>query len=110
MEQVPVHIALRKVINAKFADSTASDRSTNPTWLRSKVRKAISCRRYKFQSVDYGNIEEVDVKDLHKNVIRGRVPIQMKRYRLTNVVPKDGNTWTTEDLDILHSLIVDKQC
>ncbi|KAL1399532.1 hypothetical protein pipiens_008146, partial [Culex pipiens pipiens] len=122
MEQEPVLNALRKVINAKFADSSATDKfySDNEPCMakfhqdnkfyRAIVRKAISCRRYKVQFIDYGNIEEVDIADLRKNVICGRVPIQMNRYRLTNVAPKEGNTWPTEVLDTLHSLIVDKQC
>ncbi|KAL9699025.1 hypothetical protein quinque_002466 [Culex quinquefasciatus] len=55
---------------------------------RAIVRKAISCRRYKVQFIDYGNIEEVDIADLRKNVNCGRVPIQMNSYRLTNVAPK----------------------
>ncbi|KAL9694597.1 hypothetical protein quinque_013882 [Culex quinquefasciatus] len=99
LEQEPVVNALRKVINAKFADSSATDKfySDNEPCIakfhqdnkfyRAIVRKAISCRRYKVQFIDYGNIEEVDIADLRKNVNCGRVPIQMNSYRLTNVAP-----------------------
>ncbi|KAL1373915.1 hypothetical protein pipiens_018376 [Culex pipiens pipiens] len=58
------------------------------TFYHAIARKAISCRRYKVQFIDYGNIEVVDIADLHKNVNSGRVPIQMNRYRLKNVAPK----------------------
>ncbi|XP_038113589.1 uncharacterized protein LOC6054003 [Culex quinquefasciatus] len=99
LEQEPVVNALRKVINAKFADSSATYKfySDNEPCIakfhqdnkfyRAIVRKAISCRRYKVQFIDYGNIEEVDIADLRKNVNCGRVPIQMNSYRLTNVAP-----------------------
>ncbi|KAL1404199.1 hypothetical protein pipiens_005438 [Culex pipiens pipiens] len=96
LEQKPVSNALRKVINAKFADSSATDKfySDNEPCMakfhqdNKFVYIAIGCRRYKVQFIDYGNIEEVDIADLPKNVNCGRVPIQMNRYRLMNVAPK----------------------
>ncbi|KAL9695296.1 hypothetical protein quinque_014581 [Culex quinquefasciatus] len=75
LEQEPVVNALRKF-------------HQDNKFYRAIVRKAISCRRYKVQFIDYGNIEEVDIADLRKNVNCGRVPIQMNSYRLTNVAPK----------------------
>ncbi|XP_055525207.1 RING finger protein 17 isoform X2 [Wyeomyia smithii] len=117
--------ALKKLINAKFDGSKQlpSDKfyaSGEPCvakfhiddqFYRAIVRKAISPCRYKVQFVDYGNIEECDVEDLRKNVICGRVPILVNKYRLTDVAPVDPDVvWKTEVLDTLHSLIVGKQC
>ncbi|EDS37715.1 conserved hypothetical protein [Culex quinquefasciatus] len=68
LEQEPVLNALRKVINAKFADSSAIDKfySDNEPCMakfhqdnkfyRAIVRKAIRGRRYKVQFIDYGNL------------------------------------------------------
>ncbi|KAL1381831.1 hypothetical protein pipiens_013314 [Culex pipiens pipiens] len=72
---------------------------------RAIVRKAVSCRRYKIQCIDYRNIEEVDIADLRNNVNCGRVPIQINRYRLTNVTPKKATPGRRNTLDTLHSLI-----
>ncbi|KAL9699321.1 hypothetical protein quinque_002762 [Culex quinquefasciatus] len=89
LEQEPVLNTLRKVINAKFVDSNATDKfylenepcmakfHQDNTFYRAIDRKAISCRRYKVQFIDYGKIEVVDIADLRKNVNCGRVPIQM---------------------------------
>ncbi|KAL9701012.1 hypothetical protein quinque_004453 [Culex quinquefasciatus] len=89
LEQEPALNTLRKVINAKFVDSNATDKfylenepcmakfHQDNTFYRAFDRKAISCRRYKVQFIDYGKIEVVDITDLRKNVNCGRVPIQM---------------------------------
>ncbi|XP_053682311.1 uncharacterized protein LOC128732899 [Sabethes cyaneus] len=125
VEKEPILSALKKVINAKFDGSKQlpSDKfyangepcvakfHIDDQFYRAIVRKAISPCRYKVQFVDYGNIEECDVQDLRKNVICGRVPILVNKYRLTDVSPKDTDTvWKTEVLDTLHSLVVGKQC
>lgn len=115
--------ALKKVINEKFSGSQQmpSDKfysngepclaryHVDDQFYRAVVRKAISPSRYKVQFIDYGNIEECDVKDLRKNVICGRVPTLVNRYRLSDIAPKE-DVWPTETLDIIHSLIVGKAC
>ncbi|XP_058824546.1 uncharacterized protein LOC131685101 isoform X2 [Topomyia yanbarensis] len=125
VEKEPVLTALKKVINGKFDGSRQlpSDKfysngepclakfHIDDQFYRAVIRKAISPCRYKVQFVDYGNIEECDVQDLRKNVICGRVPILVNKYRLTDVAPKDTDlVWKTDVLDTMHSLIVGKQC
>lgn len=117
--------AMKEVINAKFADSQAltTDIFYSPgdpclakyhldsQFYRAVVRKMISACRCKVQFVDYGNIEECDVKDLRKNVICGNVPTMANKYRLTNVAAKQHEgIWSVEALDTLHALVVGKQC
>ncbi|KAL9698665.1 hypothetical protein quinque_002106 [Culex quinquefasciatus] len=66
LEQEPVLNALRKVINAMFADSSATDKfySDNEPCMakfhqdNKFVYIAIGFHRYKVQFIDYGNIEE----------------------------------------------------
>lgn len=116
---------MKKVINDKFADSQPlpSDTFYSPSdpclakfhlddqFYRAIVRKMISASRCKVQFVDYGNIEECDVKDLRKNVICGNIPIMANKFRLTNVAAKQHEgIWSVESLDTLHVLIVGKQC
>ncbi|XP_058443250.1 RING finger protein 17 isoform X2 [Malaya genurostris] len=125
MEKESILTALKKVINGKFEGSQQlpSDKfysngepclakfHIDDQFYRALIRKAISPCRYKVQFVDYGNIEECDVQDLRKNVICGRVPILVNKYRLTDVAPKDADVvWKTDVLDTMHSLIVGKQC
>ncbi|XP_065077401.1 tudor domain-containing protein 1-like [Ochlerotatus camptorhynchus] len=78
---------------------------------RAVVRKALSQCRYEVQLVDYGTVEVCHVRDLRKNVICGRIPTLVNKYRLTGVVPKQaGGIWPFVAMDALHALIVDKQC
>lgn len=78
---------------------------------RAVVRKAMHHCRYEVQLVDYGIIEACHVRDLRKNVICGRIPALVSKYRLTGVVPKQSDgVWPFVTMDALHALIVDKQC
>nr|XP_029715794.1 RING finger protein 17-like isoform X2 [Aedes albopictus] len=116
---------IKNVINAKFGNSQPLPSDTfyapgdpcmakyhlDDLFYRAIVRKMISPCRYKVQFVDYGNIEECDVKDLRKNVICGKVPTLANKYRLTDVASKQHEgIWSIEALDTLHALIVGKQC
>lgn len=116
---------IKNVINTKFADSQPLPSDTfyapgdpcmakyhlDDQFYRAIIRKMISSCRYKVQFVDYGNIEECDVKDLRKNVICGNVPTLVNKYRLTDVASKQHEgIWSIEALDTLHALIVGKQC
>lgn len=116
---------IKKVINAKYETSQQhpSDKfyavgepcmarfHIDEKFYRAIIRQAVNSSKYKVQFVDYGNIEECDLKDIRKNIICGRVPALVNKYRLTDVAPRTANgIWSTEALDTLHSLIVGKQC
>ncbi|XP_055587739.1 tudor domain-containing protein 6 [Uranotaenia lowii] len=125
VEREPFLTAMRKIINDKYGDSQPVSghkffANGEPClarfhldnhFYRAVVRKAISPIRYKVQFVDYGNIEECNFEELRKEVICGKVPTMVNRYRLSDVAPLgDKGIWDIEVLDAMHSLIVGKQC
>ncbi|KAL1375302.1 hypothetical protein pipiens_017562 [Culex pipiens pipiens] len=119
LEQEPVLNALRKVINAKFADSSAIDKfySDNEPCMAKFHQDNKFYRPQSHQlSPLQGPVHRLRqhrrggyCRSAQERQLRPR-PHPDKPLPPHERRPKEGNTWPTEVLDTLHSLIVDKQC
>uniref|UniRef100_A0A1B6D668 RING finger protein 17 n=1 Tax=Clastoptera arizonana TaxID=38151 RepID=A0A1B6D668_9HEMI len=80
-------------------------------WYRGKVLKIKDDNTLDVVFVDYGNEENMPASQLRKTILATDIPIQCYCCNLAGIFPKtvDGK-WTTDVLDKVHALIVDKEC
>jgi hypothetical protein len=62
------------------------------------------------QFVDYGNVEDCQVKHLRKDIITDEYSTQVFKCRIPGVMPKQGERWSGEVLDYVHKKIVERLC
>ncbi|XP_012260585.2 RING finger protein 17 isoform X1 [Athalia rosae] len=79
-------------------------------WYRAQVLEAPEDGLIKVIFVDYGNVEVCEVGTLRKRVIMGHIPIQAIKCKIQGLVSsKPDGRWNTSELDIIHTILVDKQ-
>ncbi|XP_014477487.1 PREDICTED: RING finger protein 17-like isoform X2 [Dinoponera quadriceps] len=68
-------------------------------------------RAFQVAFVDYGNVEDCDVMSVSRDIKMEHIPIQCTKCVISGLSPEtvSGN-WTLDDLDRLHSILVDKKC
>ncbi|XP_015431060.1 PREDICTED: RING finger protein 17-like [Dufourea novaeangliae] len=83
----------------------------NQKWYRGKVVKVLGNDIFEVEFVDYGNVEECSIGTLKKKVILENIPIQCTKCLIYGLNPNNKTgKWTTEDLDKIHGLLIDKNC
>lgn len=61
--------------------------------------------------VDYGNVEECEVKHVTDCIRLGHIPIQSTKCIISGLKPAISNgKWMLHDLDRIHALLVDQEC
>ncbi|XP_043795081.1 RING finger protein 17 isoform X2 [Apis laboriosa] len=81
----------------------------NKKWYRGKVVEIRENNIIDVEFIDYGNIEECTIGTLKKKVILEDIPIQCTKCVIYGLNPGNG-TWMTEDLDRIHSLLIEQEC
>ncbi|CAK9832570.1 RING finger protein 17 [Anthophora retusa] len=83
----------------------------NKKWYRGKVVKIQENDIIHVEFVDYGNVEDCSIGTLKKEIALQDIPIQCTKCLIygLNSGNENGN-WATEDLDKIHSLLVDHEC
>lgn len=79
----------------------------NTNWYRGKVIRINNKNSLQVLMVDFGNDEECKYVDIRKKIVYTKIPTFSSKVYLHGLDKK--SKWITSDLDLLHSIIVDKQ-
>ncbi|CAL7940130.1 unnamed protein product [Xylocopa violacea] len=83
----------------------------NNKWYRGKIVSVQEHDIVNVEFVDYGNIEECSIGTLKKKVVLEDIPIQCTKCLIYNLNSgAENETWTTEDLDKIHTFIIEQEC
>ncbi|XP_046142311.1 tudor domain-containing protein 1 isoform X1 [Osmia bicornis bicornis] len=84
---------------------------SNKKWYRGKVVKVLDNDIVQVMFVDYGNVEECAIGTVKKRVILEDIPIQCTKCAIYGLNPaRPSGKWLTDELDRIHSVIIDTEC
>ncbi|XP_043528464.1 uncharacterized protein LOC122538452 isoform X2 [Frieseomelitta varia] len=83
----------------------------NKKWYRGKIVGIEENDIINVEFVDYGNVEECTIENLKKRIILEDIPIQCTKCLIDGLNPGTENgLWVLEDLDRIHSLLIEQEC
>ncbi|XP_026826166.1 RING finger protein 17 isoform X3 [Ooceraea biroi] len=79
-------------------------------WYRGRISENTGTT-LQVEFIDYGNVEECEMKYVTGDIKLGDIPIQCTKCIISGLKPENPTgKWMMHDLDRIHALLVDKEC
>ncbi|CAL1681712.1 unnamed protein product [Lasius platythorax] len=103
-------IKMKKEKKWKKGDLCIAQYHHDKKWYRGRIFKTLG-NILMVEFVDYGNVEECEMKHVTDYIRLGHIPIQCTKCIISGLKPAiSSGKWMLHDLDRIHALLVDQKC